>query len=82
MDIGKVTGAYKWIADVNHNNLPERSEIGKKAETVFSLPLTEEDCLVLDIALTEEYSLDNVNDLIVAINKVNENAALLFQNAD
>lgn len=82
MDVGTVSNGFKWIVDVNHDNIPERSEVGKKAEADFSLPLTDEDCAALGMPLTEEYSLQNVNDLIVIINKVNGEAALLFQNAD
>ena len=82
MEIGKASAGYKWIVDANHNDIPEKAEIGKQAEDAFSLPLTAADCATLGITLTEEYSIENANDIIVAINKIGLEADLLFHNAD
>ena len=81
MNVGTAVGGYKWIADVNQNKLPERSEVGKQKGDVFSQPLTETDCATLGLVLLDEYSITNFNDLVTTLNAVNNDAALLFKNA-
>lgn len=81
MDVGQVTSGYKWIIDANHNDLPERAELAKQGDAGFSIPLTEEDCALIGISLLEQYSFENIADIISAIQTMTAEAGSFFQNA-
>lgn len=81
MELGQISAGYKWVVDVNKNAQPDPSEVTKKAEDAFSLPITKADCLALGLVWDEKYSIENVNDLVQTINAAALEASQFFQNA-